>query len=390
MKSCFQLKLLNGPLRGQELKLPIGMFTLGDGESDLRLPLDMGGQASLEVTVSDVSLASPTQCWVDGRQQGTGALPLNKGIDLDGIHFVLAAADEELQTPLIKKRNTGSKLPIGVLIASLILAIVMVGVLCSQPPSEPVQPREWVPQMLVSEPGVEVHWLEDNSLMLSGRCTDSNKLMTLTERLRTFGVRLHLEAICNDDLKHSVEALLSNYGFPNVTVMLDNQGNALIDGGFHGDTSAMEQALDHLPGLIGWSLSDSGSQELALLITHLQNAKLLEGLSAKRAENGWVISGKLDSKQQVQLAALLEQLNQVAGDHLPMRFIGAASSIVDKTYLPAPIAGVGGNAKTPYVQLANGMRLLIGTSVGYGMRVIAITPTGISLAGNQSLVFIPL
>ncbi|MDA6076080.1 hypothetical protein O0544_01975 [Edwardsiella anguillarum] len=61
METCFKLTLLNGPLRGQALRLPAGEFTLGGREeNDLHLALESGGSASLSVTArASASLPLP-------------------------------------------------------------------------------------------------------------------------------------------------------------------------------------------------------------------------------------------------------------------------------------------------------------------------------------------
>lgn len=389
MDNCFKLKLLNGPLQGQELRLSPGPFTLGREESDLLLPLEQGEQARLEVTPDGVILTSDTPCWVSGHRQGQGLLPIHTGIDLAGVHFVLAHADESAPQPRIARRGSGRSFPLGLLLGTLLLSV---GVAVLLWPAEPVpvpSVRAWLPEALRAEPGLQTNWLADNSLQLSGRCQASRTLMQLTERLRASGVLLHQEAICDDDLQRSVQALLSSYGYQEMTVTLDEKGKVLIDGAFQGDTSELAKALDSLPGLRGWQLSDNGTQELGYLISQLEQAGLLHGLSAWRTEQAWLLSGQLAPEQQSQLRALLLRLNQQSGIR-SMRFIGATGNVSAHDYLPAPIAGIGGNADAPYLQLTNGMRLLSGTPVKQGMRVVAVSPDGISLAGRQSLVFIPL
>ncbi|MBZ6066202.1 type III secretion system inner membrane ring subunit SctD [Aeromonas veronii] len=389
METSFKLKLLNGPLQGQELRLPPGPFTLGAAESDLLLPLERGEQARLEVTPSGVALCSDTPCWVAGRRQGEGVLPIHAGIDLAGVHFVLAHSDEEPPAPLIARRRGKQTFPLWALLTTLALSAGAATLLWPAPPIATPSPRDWLPAALAAEPGLQGSWQGDGSLVLSGRCRASRPLMALTARLQAAGVRLQQEAICDDDLQRSVKALLASYGYPDMTVTLDPQGEAQIDGAFQGDTSDLARALDQLPGLRGWQLSDHGAQELESLITALSQGSLLDGLSARRTEHAWLLSGQLDPEQQVRLEALLERLNQGRTER-PLRFIGAAGSVTELDYLPSPMAGIGGNASAPYLQLTNGMRLLPGTPVKQGMRVVAVAPDGVSLAGRQRLVFLPL
>ncbi|MFL9590999.1 EscD/YscD/HrpQ family type III secretion system inner membrane ring protein, partial [Aeromonas schubertii] len=134
METSFKLKLLNGPLQGQELRLPPGPFTLGAAESDLLLPLERGEQARLEVTPSGVALCSDTPCWVAGRRQGEGVLPIHAGIDLAGVHFVLAHSDEEPPAPLIARRRGKQTFPLWALLATLALSAGAATLLWPAPP----------------------------------------------------------------------------------------------------------------------------------------------------------------------------------------------------------------------------------------------------------------
>lgn len=390
METTFKLKLLGGPLAGRELFLPIGPFSVGDGDSDLALPLEGGGQATLDVAEDGVSLSSLTPCWVNGQRQAPGPLPLLQVVDLAGVPLVLGAADAELGHPAIPPRGGARHHVAGVMLAALVAAGVLAWTLtpAASPPAP--SPRDWLPQALRADPGLSARWLGDNALELSGRCRDSGQLQALTTRLRAAGVRLRQETVCQDELQRSVRALMASFGYPDVKVTLDEAGHADIDGPVTGDSAALAAALDQLPGLSGWRLSDRGADELAALLPRLQSAGLLSGLSATRGEQGWLLSGQLDEAKQARLQDFLGSANAEPGRTLPLRFVGAASSVAPGDYLPAAIAGVGGNAQSPYLQLANGMRLLSGSPVAQGMRVVAIGADGVSLAGSRELVFLPL
>ncbi|EAA3660120.1 type III secretion system inner membrane ring subunit SctD [Salmonella enterica] len=389
METSFKLKFLNGPLQGQELRLPPGHFTMGAGESDLLLPLERGEQARVEVTPSGVVLCSDTPCWVSGRRLSGCGLPTHTGIDLAGIHFVLVPSDEEFPLILIARRRGKQIFPLWGMLATLVFLVGAASLLWSTQPIPATSPQDWLPTALAAEPGLQAKWQDDGSLILSGRCRSSLSLIALTGRLQADGVHLQQEAICDDDLQHSIKALLDSYGYPDMTVTLDQHGEAQIDGAFLGDTSDLIRALDQLTGLQGWQLSDHGAQELEDIITELSQEGLLNGLSIQRTKLAWLISGELAPEQQTQLNSLLKRLNQNRVGR-PLRFIGVAGSVTALDYLPSTIAGIGGNASAPYVQLTNGMRLLPGTPVKQGMRVVAVTPDGVSLANHRRLVFLPL
>lgn len=390
MHTPFKLKLLNGPLCGRELFLPLGPFTLGDDESDLLLPLEGGNCATLEVTADAVLLTSITPCWVAGQCQAPGPLPLLQAIDLGGIHLVLGESDAELGTPTVPPRDTPRRRIASVLLATLLLAGALGWALQPEPQPHISTPQEWLPLALHNEPGLSAHWLGDNALELAGHCHDSSQLLQLTTRLHASGVRLRQLAVCDDDLQRSIQALLASNGYPDVTVTLDERGNAEIDGPVEGDTEVLASELDTLPGLASWHLSDHGANELASLLSKLQRASLLSGLSATRNDQGWLLSGQLDPQRQARLEMYLQQLNAEPWHPQPVRFIGSGNHANADDYLPAPIASIGGNTQDPYLLLTNGMRLLPGSPVQQGMHLVAITPDGVSIAGSHALIFLPL
>lgn len=390
MQPAFKLKLLGGALSGRELLLPVGPFSVGAPESDLALPLERGATATLEVSEAGVALTSATPCWIRGRRQPPGALPLHQVIDLAGLGLILGPVDAELGHPPMPPRASGRRAAVGVLLAALALAGALVWALLPRPVAPPPTVREWLPQALLAEPGLRARWLDEQALELSGTCRDSRQLQTLTTRLRAAGVRLRTETVCRDELEQSVRALMAGFGYPEASVVLDEAGHADIDAALVSDGPALAAALDRLPGLTSWRLTDRGADELAALVPRLQSAGLLTGLSATRGERDWLLSGELDEARQARLLEWLGRVNAEAGRTLPVRFIGAARSVAHTDYLPAAIAGVGGNAETPFVRLANGMRLLVGSPLAHGMRVVAISAQGVSLAGSRALVFIPL
>ncbi|MFM5540439.1 type III secretion system inner membrane ring subunit SctD [Aeromonas veronii] len=389
METSFKLKLLNGTCMGQEVLLPLGLFTIGSGDSDLQLPLENGEQARLEVTSEGVILCSSIPCWVSGSPQKGGMLPIHSDIDLAGVHFVLAYANEEPPFLRIAERRSSHPLLISGVISTLLLSILVSSLLWPSKPIPATTAHDWLPAAMNFDLGLQANWLDDGTLVLSGRCKASRPLTALIEKLQATGVRLHQEAICDDDLLRSVQALLASYGYPSMTVVLNGKGEVLIDGDFRGDITELALALDMLPGLKGWQLSDHGAQELDNIIIELEVEGLLHGISARRTEHAWLLSGLLLPDQQAHLNTVIKRLNLGRNTH-PLRFIGATSSVNELDYLPSPMAGIGGNASAPYLLLTNGMRLLPGSRVRQGMRVVTVSLDGISIAGHQHLIFLPL
>ncbi|WFN95569.1 type III secretion system inner membrane ring subunit SctD [Edwardsiella ictaluri] len=330
METCFKLTLLNGPLRGQALRLPTGEFTLGeDEENDLHLALESGATAALSASEQGISLTTPTPCWVGGRPWHGDHLPLNQGIDLAGIHFVLTDSDSDAPLPKIVKRRTKSRaILLYVLFGTLLPTLGIIGFFgytAAPLPPTPPTPRSWLPQALKNEPGLQAIWQSNDELLLRGHCQDSGHLAALSQRLQASGVHLQQEAVCNDTLRQALRALLNSYGYQNMIITLQDNGDATIDGDIQGNSTPLAQALDQLPGLGRWQFTDSGAQTLERLINALQTEGLLEGISARRTEHAWLLSGHITPPQQERLNDLLQRLNHQGGANtLPLRFIGMA------------------------------------------------------------------
>ncbi|PHV11493.1 type III secretion system inner membrane ring subunit SctD [Chitinimonas sp. BJB300] len=392
MNARYKLKLLNGPLAGRELRLPAGLFTLGSGDSDLSLPLEGGIQASLKIEAEQIVLDSPSPCWVAGTSILPGPLPLGKVIDLAGFCFVLGTTDTKLDTRRIPSRHRPA--PLGLFAAVTgVVALVCVGIaLVPQPVPAAPTPQEWLPTALKPMPNLKTRWSKSNELIMDGRCADSAQLTDLMTRLHAVGVKVVREAVCDDELRQSVQALATGYGYRYIDVRISEKGEALIDGAIRNDEHfpALAKALNQLPGLHGWQLSDQGNEEFAALQQRLRQGNLFEGLSAQRDDRGWLLSGQLDKPRQTAIDHLLRTLNAVPGRRYSLRYVNAASVIKPADYLPAAIRALGGNEQSPYLELANGMRLQPGSQVLQGMRIVALSSAGVSLANDQQLVFLPL
>ncbi|AXE35937.1 type III secretion system inner membrane ring subunit SctD [Chromobacterium phragmitis] len=393
MEARYKLRLLNGALAGRELPLPEGAFTIGTGDSDLLLPLDGGAEAALEVSEGGVALHGGAPCWVEGERLPFGPLPLDVGLDLAGLHCALGAADADLERIQVAPRRLRASARRGAGAAALALALGLGGAAWLWPsPAPPPSPREWLPQALREVPGVSARWLGGDALLLSGNCRDSAKLAALAGRLREAGVRLRQEAVCDDELLRSVRALLAAYGYPEVEVELAAGRRARIDGPVSNDErfAGLARALDGLAGLSGWQLSDRGAEQLARLTARLTEAGVLSGLSIERNGRGWLLSGQLPAERQSRLMEALDALNAGMEPAARLRFVAAASAADARAYLPAALAGIGGNAGAPYLILANGMRLPLGSMAKRGMKVVGISPSGATLSGGQRLLFLPL
>lgn len=394
MTPCFTLKLLNGALLGRELQLPAGAFTIGDGDADLCLPLEGGGSATLEVSAQQVTLTSATPCWVAGRPRAPGPLPLDAAIDLAGVGFVLGAAGSSpASRPMARRRPRW--LPwLGAAVAFACGTLPVLLTHHAPAPAAPAAaptPQVWLAQALRSEPAVHARWQNADELVLEGRCRDTQRLAPLLQRLAAAGIHLRQELVCDDELLRAVQAQLSGAGYTKVEVSIAPDGSAQLDGPLRNDShfAALAASLDRLPGLRGWQVSDRGADELNELLPRLESAGLLAGLSGNRDEHGWVFSGELAPPRRATLERLLERLDARPGA-TPLRFVRAANAATAADYLPAPLTSIGGNPRAPFIELGDGTRLQSGASVRRGMRIVAISDAGVSLADGQRLIFLPL
>ncbi|MDA6076081.1 hypothetical protein O0544_01980 [Edwardsiella anguillarum] len=98
-------------------------------------------------------------------------------------------------------------------------------------------PRSWLPQALQSEPGLQAIWQSSGDLLLRGHCQESGRLAALRQRLQASGIHLQQEAVCNDTLRQALRALLNSYGYQNMIITLQDNGDAAIDGDFQGNSA---------------------------------------------------------------------------------------------------------------------------------------------------------
>ncbi|MBC8642807.1 type III secretion system inner membrane ring subunit SctD [Caballeronia sp. EK] len=250
--------------------------------------------------------------------------------------------------------------------------------------------RDLVARVQRSHPELGARWLDDGTLVLSGRCRNSEQLGSAIEQLRSQGVRIQQMAVCDDELERSVRALLADYGYSNASVTLTDGDHIYIDGPVRDDKlfPVLVEALDKMPGLRDWQLSDGRASELAELLARLRAANLLGGISAIRSEQGWVLSGQLDPVRQTALEHVVALWNAEPGRATSLRFVSVASIVHAADYLPAAISSISGNADEPFLELANGTRLQPGSAVLGGMRIVDINPTGISLTNDHRLLFL--
>jgi type III secretion protein D len=326
---------------------------------------------------------------VQGRPHAGTALPLAVAIDLAGVHIVIDRPEAELGTPAIIPRARPARAYVPLALSLVALIVAMGWATYPKPLPPPPTPHDWLPQALHDEPGLHAQWLDKSRLQLSGRCHSSEQLAALVARLQQSDVWLDQQLTCDDDLQRAVLAILQGLGYSDATVQITADGHALIDGPLHkgANITDITNALDRLPGLHGWQFTDHKADEFAALVQSLKQSQLLSGLSIQSTTDGWLLSGQLDAASKASIQQLISSLG---GQHSRYRFLDAPSAADASQYLPAPLSNVGGNAAAPYLELASGVRLQIGSTVQRGMTIVNITPAGVSLADGHRLVFLPL
>ena len=152
MPSNFKILWLNGPLKGRQLILPQGSFTVG---SDGDVIADLESADILEFNIEDesVTLKTDIEVWVAGeRKEQQEALPLSEVIEIDGLLFVLGSAAQDIEEPDLPKRKRKKKnfSYIALLGISLISTILILLLLIdpAEAPQHQMTPKEWVSEQL--------------------------------------------------------------------------------------------------------------------------------------------------------------------------------------------------------------------------------------------------
>ena len=389
---AIRIRFIGGSLSGRELQIPAGIFTVGGEDGDVALPLECGNQAELRNAGGELELVSDVPCWVDGRKHESGLLPAGKVIDLSGVHFIIGAPGESFPAVTIPQRKTRSRyllMKVAVFAGLLIVAIVSFLMVASKNKPNGPDLQHVVESALQGRKELTYRWTAPHQIELSGRCTDSGLLAQLVNTLSIKGVRIIQDVICNDDLERSVYAVFAGHGFPDVSVSVQDNGNVLIDGPTGGDLAELTTELSAIPGMTGWDIRDSGTHELMAIIAELKNQGLLTGLNAVRSRQCWVFTGMPETKYRDMIKNILDSFSRKKKGYC-LRYaetVENASEITGRRYR---ITSIYGNDRQLYARLDNGALLAEGGVIADGVKVMAVSRGGVSLAGTEGLEYIPV
>jgi type III secretion protein D len=413
--SNYKLRWLNGMLAGREFLLPEGELRLGGADADVAVVLEADAQALLTIDERGVTLASATDVWVDGAPWSHDEpLPVGPAIDVAGQAFVLGRAEDTL--PMLAPPVRGGQASEAGAVASAAevprerwpmwvgggaaALLLCVGVAASLWPTGPHAPpfdaRAWVDGQLKQAglAGVRATTDRQGAVVLSGRCKASADVDRLRQRLQERELLVRDETICEDTVRQAVRQVLASNGYDDATVESGAAPDTVV---ISGDISAdrrwerTAQQLAAVHGLSGWTVANDSADSFDQLIERLGARGLLEGIAVTESSRTLWVTARAAAAEEKALRAVVDEYNAQRGEHgLPAQFQNMAVDMSTTDSLPAPIVGVGGNAGSIYVELANGMRLQKGAVLPSGYTVYALTRSWITLRRAQRLISLRL
>jgi type III secretion protein D len=403
MDCVYKLKWLNGPLSGRELALPAGELRIGRPDSDIALCLERDAQATLSIEDEAVRLVSETPAWVDGQPWDLEqALPAGRVIDLAGQAFVLGRADETISTQAVparlKRRTPARRSAWHWWAVAVLCGLILAVALMAWRPTLTVSPfdlDDWLARQLKDPQlaGMSVQRGSQGGLVLKGLCQSSRSVEGLRSKLRERGLLVYDESVCADTLLDSVRSVLSVSGYRDVEVKsgthLDRVvifGNIVADAKWQ-RTSAQLRAIQALGG---WRVVNDQALLFDDLLARLSARQVLGGLSVSVSDRALRVSGQLDTRRLATVTEVLDAFNRKGLPRLPAVFQNIPGMASADRYLPSPIVSIGGNVDSPYVQLANGMRLQQGSVLPSGYRIYALDRLSMALLKDQELISLPL
>ncbi|MCL9783723.1 type III secretion system inner membrane ring subunit SctD [Vibrio sp. S4M6] len=407
MLSKWKLLILSGSLKGRELKLPMGEFSIGSNNADLAVFLEDNLQPTLVVSEAEVTVQEDAiPLWFQGEKQAFPyVLPSSKVIDLAGFSFLLGKDDEDLTLKEIPERLSETvatkpyRWPVVVLlIFSLILACALAyfnGFGARKPSGTSISPKKWLQNEVASHPtykALHTTWSHDGIVTLSGYCTDTSSYQELLNKLNNIGIHFNNKAICQDTIIENVDFALHKNGYSNVSVSSGDQlGKVIISGDLTADKQweKVSEEIAQIKGLKSWEVKSHKGRNLQGLIKDLKNNQLLTRISISQHGDTTTLTGHLSAKREAQLKHILKKYTAPASTmRVIYQNIPVSQSMLD--LLPAPIISFGGNERHPYLILNNGSRVVEGTRLPNGYKVTHLDKTGVVLTKSNQLLHIPL
>ena len=399
MPSNYKILWLNGPLKGRQLILPQGKFTVGP-DGDVLAELESGDQ--LEFTIGDesVTLVNKVDVWVAGeKKEDIEALPLSEVIEVDGLIFVLGSAAQDIEEPELPKKKGGKKnLPYIALLGISLISTILILLLLIDPveaPQHEMTPKEWVSEQLTLNEldGIKAIWATNGVVTFNGFCEDSRRLQQFIDAVKSHGILFIEHAECTDQLVTDVKQILTQNGFKGVTVQQNlTPGSVTISGAIQaGDQwDKTVRMLRNIDGLVSWQVLNESGAQIKPLIEELRKDGLIQNLMLAQLDESIVITGEVsqDKQQQIVQIARSTKTIQQTGTKIVFQNIPVRAEV--NRILTSPVISYGGSADAPFIELESGVRLSKGSQLENGYSVEYIDIDGIDLMKNGQITHVPL
>ncbi len=406
MEFFYKVKWLNGPLAGRELDLPAGETRLSGEDPDVALPLEEGVSTVLTVSEEGVMLAPPVPVWVGGLPWDCSQmLPLGQVIDLAGQMLLLGEPESELPAPSlpvrqVAKSESKKKLswPVGAALGLLLTAGAVIGagfMHHSVQPSPPFDPGHWLKQTL-NDPkftGLKADIDSHGTVRLSGLVASSQSLKDLHHQLRQHGLNFHDESMGGDTLRQRVRQLLILNGYLGAEVTSGKTPDSVeIHGSIKSDAAWQRTTmrLHEITLLKKWVVVNDQAELFQLLVDELHKNEVMEGLSIAVVGKEFMVSGEKDAKSIAKITQIIEAFNRRDRLSLKAHYQNIPTAMQAEHILPSALISVGGNKKSVYLQLANGMRLQQGAVLPSGFKIYSITHRTVTFMRGQQVISVPL
>ena len=279
----------------------------------------------------------------------------------------------------------------------LLVVLAVAGALWRpEPPVQPFDANAWLGGQLKQAALADVRVRTDaaGTFVLSGRCAASADIDRLRQRLQDAQLLVRDETICADTVRQAVRQVLAANGYDDVLVVAGTAIDTVtIRGDIDGDRrwERTAEQLSAVRGLRGWTIVNDSASSFEDLIGRLEKRGLLEGIAVTESSRTLWVTAHASAGDERALRALVDEYNaQKGADDLPAQFQRMALGASSAESLPAPIVGVGGNAGSIYVELANGMRVQKGAVLPSGYTVYALNRSWITLRKAQRLISLRL
>ncbi len=399
MPSNFKILWLNGPLKGRQLILPQGKFTVGP-DGDVLATLKSSDQLEFNIEDESVTLINKIDVWI-GREkkEEIEALPLSEVIEVDGLIFVLGSAAQDIEEPTLpkkkwKKKNFSYMALLGISLISTILILLLL-VDPAEAPQHEMTPKEWVSEQLTLNEldGIRAIWATNGVVTFNGFCEDSRKLQQFIDEVKTHGILFIEHAECTDQLVTDVKQILSQNGFKGVTVQQNlTPGSVTISGAIEaGDRwDKTVTMLKGINGLVSWQVLNESGAQIKPLIDELRSENLIQNLMLAQLDDSIVITGEVNQEKQQQIVQIARSTKtiQQTGTKIVFQNIPVHGEV--NRILTSSVVSYGGSSDAPFVELGNGMRLSKGSQLDNGYTVKYIDIDGIDLMKNGQITHVPL